>query len=563
MSSPIRYMVIFALSLGWGGVIYTANSQTLPIAQTKTKKIAAGSVSGRITIRGKGKSGIVVGLGTGEFGPQVAPALKATTDGEGNYRINKVTAGSYIVAPIAPSYFIPDSSSFGFRGKNLIVGEGENVEGIDFSLVRGAAITGRVTDSTGRPVVEERIQVTREDQTDQRGPLTASGLGFLTDDRGIYRVFGLPPGRYKISAGQADQFFPAVSRGRVAYSRTFHPDASDPSEAKVVELAEGAEATDIDITLRQTAKGFAATGIVVDGETNQPLANVRFGLRRTIESRDGPVAGTGATSNRLGEFRLENLTPGKYAVFIIPQQNSELRSDAVSFEVIDQDVSGLLLRTLKGASVSGTVILDGNADKTVFAKLAKLRVVAYVQSENAGASYFPHASVIGPDGSFRVGGLQSGVANFSLESHNFQSPPGFTISRLELEGVQSPGLEIKGGEQISGVKLVVVYGSGSVRGTLKIENGPPPTGTRFMVRITKPGGSVDNSMVYRPQGVDARGHFVIEGVVAGSYDLIVDSYVPNSRAHQLTARQSITVTEGSVTEVEFVIDVKNNSAPTP
>lgn len=563
MITLTRFAVIIALSLSCGWLNPSANSQTPPIGQTKTKKIPAGSVSGRVTIGGKGKSGIVIGLGTGEFGPQVAPALKATTDAEGNYKINNVPAGNYVLTPIAPSYFIPDSSAFGFRGKRLIVGEGENVEEIDFSIVRGAVITGKVTDASGGPVVEERIQVTREDQTDQRGPLTASGLGFVTDDRGIYRVFGLPPGRYKISAGQSDQFGVVASSGRAVYPRTFYPDTTNPSEAKVVELHEGAEASDIDITLRQSAKGFAATGVVTDGETNQPLTNVRFALRKTTDSRDGPVIGTGATSNRLGEFRLENLTPGKYSVFIMPLRDNELRSDTVSFEVIDQDVSGLLLRTVKGASISGTVVVDGNTDKTVFAKLAKLRVIASVQSENTSANYFPQAAVIGPDGSFRVGGLQAGVANFYLVSQDFQLPPGFTIIRVELEGVQLPGIEIKTAAQISGVKLVVVYGSGSVRGTLKIDNGPPPVGTRFMVRLTKPGGSVDSSMMYRPQMVDARGHFVIEGIAAGSYDLFADGHVPNSRARPLTARQSITVTEGSVTEVDLVIDLNNNSSPTP
>lgn len=558
MGRLTRYAIILALSLCCVGFCPVANSQAS--LQNNTSKKATGSVSGRITVKGRGKGGIVVGVRAGDFGPQMGPLLRAITDQEGNYHITDLTAGNYQVVPVAPAFVVSDFNSFGSRGKALILSEGENVEGIDFSILRGGVITGKVSQADGRPVVEERINVSLAEQTDRREPGTLMGLSFQTDDRGIYRVFGLPAGRYKISIGQSpDTFFGGASPGRPTYERVFYPDVTNPNEAKVVELGEGSDATNIDITVGQSITGFAVGGIVLDGETNQPLANLRFGLQRITE-RDASFIGSSSISNRLGEFRFENLTPGKYAAFILPQQNSDLRGDPVPFEVVDQDVTGIMLRTSKGASVSGTVVLEGSHDKTVQSKIAQFRLQAYVRSEG-NSSGFVQSSSINPDGSFRVGGLQAGVAQFQLGAQDREFLTGFVLARVERDGVVLPsGVEIKAGEQISGLRIVVVYGSGIIRGTIKVENGPLPTGARLMIRLVKP---EDPSFMVRPQDVDARGRFAVEGVPAGSYDLYVHCFIPGLRARQPSSRQSITVTEGSMTEVELVIDLEANPSPRP
>jgi hypothetical protein len=136
------------------------------------------------------------------------------------------------------------------------------------------------------------------------------------------------------------------------------------------------------------------------------------------------------------------------------------------------------------------------------------------------------------------------------------------MSRVERDGVVvSPsGLEIKTAEQIAGVRIIVVYGIGVVRGTVKVENGPLPTGGRIMARLGKP----DNpAFTLRSGDVDARGRFAIEGVPSGSYDLFVYALIPESRSRQPYTKQAVTVTEGSVVEVEVVIDLQPNQPPKP
>ena len=551
-------ILVISLSCAESGLAASLNGP-----QNKTSKKSTGSISGQITVKGKGKGGIVVSLRSGGSGPQTVPPSKVITDQDGNYRLSHLAAGSYQVVPVAPAFVISDNNSFRGQGKVVLLAEGENVEGIDFSMVRGGVITGKVSYADGRPVIEERIHVTQVVSSERQGmPLPMPpGSTFYTDDRGVYRVFGLPAAKYKISVGQGSDTFGGGFGGpsRSSFELAFHADAANPGEAKVIGLGDGAEANNIDITVGQRIPGFAAAGVVVDAETNKPVANLRFGIQRMVGDRSNFTSGS-QQSDRLGAFRFENLTPGKYSIVNMPQPNSDLRGEALTFEVVDQDVVGLIVRVSRGASLSGTVVLEGTHDKTVQSNISRVRLHAYNRNE-IGGSGFVESSSINPDGSFRISGLQPGVVQLQLSAQDRGSLNGFVISRVELNGVVLPrGIEIEPGQQIFGVKIVVNYGSGSVRGIIKTGNGPPPSNARYMVRLVK--AEEPSAMVGRPD-VDARGRFVIEGIAAGTYELHVQLFIPGSRVRQPSSRQTINVTEGSVTDVEVVLEFEANPSTNP
>ena len=559
MGRLTRYTILLALSFSCASFCVPANSQTN--LQNKAIKKPTGSVSGRVTVKGKPKGGIIVGVRTGEIGPQVGPLRKAVTDADGNYRVTDLPAGTYRVGPMASAFIVPDSTP-GRLVKSVMLEEGENVDGLDFSMLRGGVITGRVSQADGRPVIEERITITAADEVDRSGQPGPPGLAGQTDDRGVYRVYGLPAGKYKVFVGQGADTFPGPQgQARHIYERVYYPDVTNSSEARVVELGEGSEAANIDITVGESRKGVAVAGVVIDSETNQPLANLRFGLQKVIPDRIAGYFGTPVLSDRLGAFRFENVAPGKYSVISMPQTNSDVRVDAVTFEVTDRDLTGLTLKGSKGASVSGRVVLEGTNDLTVQNNMTRLSVAAYVPTAGTGGG-FVQPSAIAPDLTFRVGGLQEGIAQFRLTARDPKLLTGFSILRVERDGVVNPrGIEIKSGEQVVGVKLVVVYGSGIVRGTIKVENGPLPEGGRFMVRLAKP--EAPSGMVGRSQEVDARGRFIIEGIPAGSYDLFAYVYIPGSRSRQPYSKQSVTVSEGSVVDVEAVIDLHQDQPAKP
>jgi protocatechuate 3,4-dioxygenase beta subunit len=562
MITLTRFAVVLALCFCCGHLHSLAGqtgSATSP--QNKpVKKVPGATVSGRVTVQGKGKGGVFVGIRPGEFGSQMAPVVKVVTDADGIYNLTDIPPGTYQIMPMAPAYVVSDFTSFGGPGKGLILNAGERVSGIDFSIVRGAVVTGKVTHSDGKPVVDESVYLVAAEQPNRRGPQYIGSSRFLTDDRGVYRMFGVAPGRYKVCIGVPDDsYFP--SRNRQIFERVYYPSVVEFTEAKIVELSEGSEATNIDITVGQSLQTFSASGTIVDGETNQPLPNVSFGLQRIIESNTSPFTGSSAASNSRGEFRLENITPGKYSIFVM--QHHEIRVEPVRFEIVDQDVAGLVLRTSKGAVLSGFVVLEGTQDNEVHARLSKLRLYASVRSSDTLTSVSSgRNAAIGPDGGFRFGGLSPGSAHFSLNSSDPQARSGFVIARVERDGVVQPrtGLDVVAGEQIAGIRIVVIHGSGTVRGSVKVDNGPPPARVNLMVRLIKTG---DTSYAIRPQNVDARGLFVFEGVPGGSYDVSIIGSIPQLRGRQPEIKQSVTVTDGATTDVELIVNTEPITTPTP
>ena len=113
--------------------------------------------------------------------------------------------------------------------------DGETISDIDFTLVRGGVITGRVTNSEGKPLINERVQFKLADELKNNNSLGLKQIRFTTDDRGIYRIYGIPAGSYLVSAGRPDGQLTLGAGSQFYYPQTFHPNVSDRKEAKAVE----------------------------------------------------------------------------------------------------------------------------------------------------------------------------------------------------------------------------------------------------------------------------------------------------------------------------------------
>jgi hypothetical protein len=524
-------------------------SPSLPNGKAESK---TGTVSGRATLKGKPAPGVTVALKLNQQNYSSDATFKATTDEEGNYRIAGVPAGSYQVTPAAPAFVS--------KNQTVVVAEGEAVDGIDFALVRGGVITGKVTDADGRPVVEQTVSLISADiPVDRVATQSVYSIpNVQTDDRGIYRMFGVAAGRYKVTSGQSqNNFFQSLTSGKASYKQTFHPDVTDPAQATIVEVTEGSEASNIDIGLGRAAQTFAASGQVVNGD-GQPVSNVRFILRMIVGSSSFG-AGNGAASNSLGEFRIENLAPAKYVLSIMPQPGAELRADAVNLEIVDQDIEGLMIKTAQGASLAGTVVLENSDDKSVLAKVPQLQIFAFVQTQGLSGN-FGRSVALNADGSFLVTGLDPGKAYLSIGG---QQQQGFSIARTELGGVIQPqGIELKADDHLTGVRLVVRYGNATVYGVVNIVNGTLPAGAVIRLQVNGPG---DNAAYIQPPPVDARGHFLIQNLPGGTYDFTVTVYNPApGRMPPAQTKQQVVVANGVTNEVTLTIDLSRGpGTPTP
>ena len=520
-------------------------------AQPAVDKGSTSTISGKVTIGGKGVSGMVVGLATVKsFSFPQSTRLRAVTDEDGNYRIKNVPPGTYQVMASAPAYVPSD------RRNSVIVGKNEVIENIDLALVRGGVITGRVTDADGRPVIEEEISLS----------LTTPSRGFphtrpvRTDDRGVYRAFGLPAGRYTVSAGKDSGF--SFGRARAGHQRTYHLSAVNAADATLIEVNEGSEATNVDITLGHLLSKYTARGRIIDGETSQPLPNTHIGIQLVFGNTgrgSGSISITkAAESTKDGEFKIENLPPGKYEVYLDSPTDSELFSEPVRFEVTDQDIESLLIKTSKGGTASGVVVLEGTHDPAVRANLTGNQIHASVANEHYARSR-PNVK-INPDGSFRLTGLPAGQLMLNLP----QNRDRLRLIRLERDGVAYPrGIEIKEREQITGLRVVVSQANGKIRGLLKLPDGlelPATTRLRVWIRRTE-----ELTSYNPPVEADARGQFVVDGLVPGTYEFNVDvvGVLSHPRPRITRPTQTVVVTNGAIADVTIMLQMQKTDPGGP
>jgi len=519
---------------------------------THAQKDQTATISGKVTLKDKGVAGIVVVASEADSNSGWQRSRnRATTDDEGNYRINNVPAGNYLVYPIAPVLVVEN----GKPSQLLSVAAGETIRDINFAMVHGGVITGKVTDANGQPLIEEHVSVNpiQPERYYQRPDLSS----IVTDDRGVYRAFGLPEGKYKVSVGESGTIFPGYVR-RV-FKQTFYPSVTDPEKATILEVTASSELKDINIVTIAPASTFTITGRIIDGETGKPLPDISLAVQH-VEGNSSSGSG-GINSNGEGEFKLEHVAPGKYTFFAAPRTNADWLADPLTVDVVDKDLTEVEIKTRRGGSLQGVVALESSDQKTVPAKLNDLLIFAFIT--NPSVPYIPtYPAQPGPDGNFKIGGLSAGSVRLSVSQRDRFQMNRMEIVSVEQNGVrQSDVMNLKDGEQVAGLRIVVkpIKRTGGIRGQIKFENGEPSPGSRIVVTATRLDESRSEMRLEDTSSspeVDSRGRFLIEHLQAGAYELKVVVWPGGGYVMDEGIKQQVTVTDNVVSEVTVTIKLK-------
>ncbi|HEU0186204.1 MAG TPA: carboxypeptidase regulatory-like domain-containing protein [Blastocatellia bacterium] len=527
------------------------------------------SIGGRVTVGGAPAANALVtvvetdpesrGALFGVESPQ-GESFEVRTDSEGRYRIAGLPEGSYVVRALSKAYVLSKGPIGVEAFRQLTLDEGESRDGLDITLVRGGVITGRVIDAEGKSAVGIGLRLL---------PLGAEGRPqrsldynrqsnrwmFQTDDRGVYRIYGLIAGRYIISAGGEG----APNLVRTRSPETFYPDTTDSAQAKIIEVKEGAELSEIDIRLSPGKDSYDAAGRVVDADTGKPVPQVTVLCMQAPDKKKGGLrTGRGGTTDDEGRFTCAGLAPGPYDLSLLErmQLSREYYSEKTRFEVTDANLSGLEVKAIRGSTISGVVLIEGAGGPPGMAKLQRMSIELQVEDSGHNMRHDRITAKIATDGGFRLTGAPGGMARFYLEGNQENA---FFIRRVERDGAEiRSDFEIGRGEQIAGFRVIVAQASGMIRGQVDITSVNLPESCQLFIsaspiRMEAYSGSSGSAVA------DEKGRFVIEKLIPGEYELRLNAMVRESLESWSSApgtsgvTQRVAVSSGSETVVKLTL----------
>jgi len=338
-----------------------------PSARDAPLKQGTATIRGRVVAEGSSTplSRVQVRLNT----PDSTAGKTAVTDRNGRYELTELPAGKFTLSASKPNYV---GVSYGQTrprgvGKTIELTEGQAMGNMNFTLQRTAVITGRILDEFGDPVVDVMVVAMRSQYFNgERRMMPAGGRPAQTNDVGDYRLYGLQPGTYYISA-TLRSFMPGETDDRSGYSPTFFPGTGSVAEAQRMTVAAGQTISAINMTLLPVRTSrISGTALDSDGKPMvgaMIMAAERYGM--------GMMARSPAQVRPDGSFTISGLTPGSYMLRAGMPAFDE--SAVAPITVTDGDITGVQLIAVKATSIRGRVLVDQSVTPP---KAATLRLFA-------------------------------------------------------------------------------------------------------------------------------------------------------------------------------------------
>jgi hypothetical protein len=506
-----------------------ANAQ----AQQPAEDVRTGTISGRVVNEnGQPLVGATVSVRTAGV---VSAGRSTTSNLEGNFQITGLDNALYYVNANSPAYVTApldlDTALPTYR-----VGDSVRLE-----LIRGGIVTGMVTNSTGDPVLGVRVRAFMvRDATGK--PTRGAFMSYSersTDDRGIYRIYGLAPGTYVVQAGGGGG--PQSSLNATDFDAPTYAPSSTRDTAAEIPVRAGEEST-VDIRYRNEPGHSISGKIRLQGNFGASINLTRVG--------DGllPTSGAYQPSGAQG-FLISGIGDGEYEI-IAQEALTQTQAfpdmaatDPVRVTVRGADVTGLELIPKPLASISGKITLETSRPPECQNKRRPLfseTMVSLVQNRkeekpdqiNLFRLYVGTASP-DKDGSFTLKNVRSGQYSFSprffarywyLKSMTVSAaattarqPKTTTSATTDLTRAW---MQVKTGDRISGLAITLSEGAASIRGQIaKADDSKLESGLRVYLVPSEREKSND-SLRYFISELSADGTFSLSNLPPGTYWLL-------------------------------------------
>lgn len=492
----------------------------------------SGSIRGRIIADG-GKPladyGVHISSGSAQ-----STSRSTTTDADGNFQFNNLSDRSYNISlSIQKGYILAGPTRLG----NLRPGET-----VTITMRKGGVITGRVTDPNGDPVAGISVSAIRiRNEEDKKINASSSGFPRTTDDRGIYRLYGLQPGTYLIVANGGQSFVAPVLSPFHGETPTYHPSSTRDTAAEV-KVSSGGEASGVDIRYR------GESGRTVSGK----LSGAELALMNTSASVSLRDAATGVTAantfvqKSLGEstFALQGVPDGEYeleARYGNSESDEMFASEPRRITVKGADISGLDLPMISLAIVYGRVSLEKSASVCDPKRKISFEEMSFFATYDERANAKPLSRRQVPYGSgspneqgdFKITRLTPGryrlTAGLQNETWFVKSISGPVLS-LSSRGVpvrsgvtaelSRSGLALKAAERYSDVTVAVSDGGATLQGKVAAKEGASLP-SRLQVHLIPAELAAANELLrYAESRASKTGEFGFRNIAPGKYFLL-------------------------------------------
>lgn len=526
--TPLLVNVFLALA---GCCACEARAQQ-PAAQTAPAPAPrpTGSIKGQV-VDEDGRPVANVGLWVNARGSRGASAV---TDEAGNFGFEGLAPGVYDFNIDTRGYTVTRDAA---TGRSSLSGHRVG-DFVTVRLARGGVITGRVTDASGDPVVAAPVRAYRVREPDGQRVPVFNAREILTDDRGVYRVYGLTAGSYVVAAGGPSQWRFGFVNPFERDAPTYFPSATRDAAAEVL-VAEGQESAGVDIRYRGE-QGHAVSGAVVlpasagqQGGAGPTLIDAKTGMmvaQSFVQARDGEQP-----------FFFEGVTDGEYEVVARRFGRGEeeaMASVPLHVVVKGADVTGLKLTFAPLASISGTLALAplGREERAASAcsdtrpLTAEENIVMALREEALTPSARARmrigtvsgAATADPSGSFSITGLDAGryrlAARPASEEWYVSS---ISVTQGRAVAPAGEAVTLAAGRKTEGVKITLAEGAGAVRGRVAAREGAPPPPPRLRVHLVPAARErADDPFFFYEAGVSPEGTFALTNVAPGRYQLL-------------------------------------------
>lgn len=454
----------------------------------------------------------------------------AVTDEQGKWEIRDLPAGRFNLNASKGGYV---SLDYGQRrpfqqGRPIELADNQVLENVNFNLPKGSVIAGRINDEFGDPVAEAMVAAMRYRYFNGQRRLVPAGRFSQTDDGGNFRIYGLPPGDYYLSATLRTGMFGDNDPGnRSGYAPTYYPGTGSSQQADHVTVGLGAEVDGVTFALLPV-RTASVSGTAVDSQ-GRPMTGAFVMLMEISENGEGSFmmsfGGGGGRVGENGHFTIHNVSPGEYSVSAREMgRDADAEQAEAKITVSGEDLTGVMLVGTKGSLIKGSVSFDTPPPSGSITP-GSISVMAMAKNPDTSPMFRfggPGRDTLNDDWTFEVRAM-AGPALL----RTMRTPPGYTLKNVLVNGqdVTDSGIAFKPGETVTGVQVVLTAKTQSVSGAVADAKGQAVTDYTVVIFADDParwGYMTRYIAMARP---DQQGAFQVKNLPPGRYLAIAVPYL--------------------------------------